>query len=216
MAASLSSPADIVNAALAELKYPLRVGDLYDGTPAAKKALDIYGQARDALLRSDDWGFPRGDIVLALLKQAPPGGYVPGVSDWNSANNPPMPYLYEYAYPSDCLMLRAIQPPAIFIPNFILRPYVFEIGNDNVPVTGQQSAPGRVIFCYCASAVGTYVRQVTDMTQWDVGFVDAFVAEVKRRIGPAIAEMSQGMAEAEKLDVAVEQATLQRAVGRQG
>ena len=42
MTASTSSPADIVNQALVLLGHPGRVGSLYDGSMAAKKALDIF------------------------------------------------------------------------------------------------------------------------------------------------------------------------------
>lgn len=215
MTASLQSPADIVNAALAGLKYPLRVGDLYDGTPAAKKALDIYAQARDALLRYSDWGFPRGDLTLTLLKSAPLTGYNPPVG-WNPVANPPLPYLYEYAYPADCLMLRSIRPTPIFLPEFVPRPYVFEIANDNVPISGQSAAPGRVILCYCANAIGTYCRQVTDMTQWDVGFVDALIRDLQARLGPALDEITPPEVEQEKIELTVAQGAAQRAVGRQG
>lgn len=216
MTAGLSSPADIVNAAASSLKLPLRVGDLYDGSPLATKALDIYIQARDALMRADDWGFPRGDIALTLLKQAPAFGYTPPTVPWNPITNPPLPYMYEYAYPADCLMLRSIRPTPVFVPNFRPVPYVFEIANDNVPVTGQQTAPGRVILCYCANAIGTYCRQVTDMTQWDVGFTDAFIRELQQRLGPAFEEMNAPGVEQEKTEIAVAQGAAGRAVMRQG
>ena len=215
MTAGLSSPADIVNAALAGFKYPLRIGDLYDGTPAAAKALSIYIQARDALMRTSDWGFPRGDVTLTLLKSAPLSGYSL-TTPWTPATNPPLPYLYEYAYPADCLMLRSLRPTPLFLPEFTPRPYVFEIANDNVPVTGQPTAPGRVILCYAPSAIGTYTRQVTDMTQWDVGFTDAFIREIQQRIGPALEEMNAAGVDQEKTELAVSQGTAQRAVMRQG
>lgn len=182
MAASVQSPADIVNLALSRSGRTERVGNLYDGSEFAKRALSLYGQTRDALLRNADWGFPRRDVTLTLLKSAPGGGYVPGISPWNPAANPPRPYLYEYAYPSDCLILRALRAPDIFQPNFTPLPQNFEIANDAVPVTGQSNPPGRVILCYLGDALATYCGQVTDMTQWDVGFVEAMTNEIARAL----------------------------------
>jgi hypothetical protein len=180
MVASIQSPADIVNLALSRSGKTERVGNLFDGSEFAKRSLDTYAQTRDALLREADWGFPRRDVTLTLLKQAPGGGYVPGIAPWNPAANPPRPYWYEYAYPTDCILLRAIRPPDMFIPNFYPLPQNFEIANDAVPVTGQNTAPGRVILCYLQSAIATYCGQVTDMTQWDIGFVEALANEMAR------------------------------------
>jgi hypothetical protein len=215
MTASLQSPADLVNAALAGLKSPLRIGTLYDGSAAAKKALDIYGQARDWLLRGADWGFPRGDAALTLVKAAPPGGYNPA-TPWDPTQHPPIPYLFEYAYPPDCLMLRSVQPAPLFLPDFTPSAAPFEIANDTVKTAGQPAAPGRVILCYLAAAVGTYTRQVTDMSQWDVGFVDALVREIRARIGPALEEIAAGAGDAEKLDTALAQGAGATAAARQG
>lgn len=180
MTASVSSPAAIVNLALSRAGLSERVGSLYDGSAFAKRALDLYAQTRDALLRDADWGFPRRDVALTLLKSAPGGGYVPGFSPWNPAANPPRPYWFEYAYPADCMLLRALRAPTIFQPNFTPYPQNFEIANDAVPVAGQQAAPGRVILCYLGDAVATYCGQVTDMTQWDIGFVEAMANEMAR------------------------------------
>lgn len=180
MVASVQNPADIVNASLARIGRPESIGSLYDGSEFAQQALATYGQTRDALLREADWGFPRRDVVLTLLKSAPGGGYVPGINPWDAGVNPPRPYQFEYAYPTDCIMLRALKPPDIFQPNFAPYPQNFEIANDAVPVTGQDTAPGRVILCYLEDAVATYCGQVTDMAMWDIGFVEALINEMAR------------------------------------
>ena len=180
MVASVQSAADLVNLGLSRGGRAERVGNLYDGSMFAKRALSLYAQTRDALLREADWGFPRRDTTLTLLKSAPNGGYVPGINPWNAGLNPPRPYQFEYAYPADCIILRALRPPTIFQPNFTPYPQNFEIANDAVPVTGQQTAPGRVILCYLGGAIATYCGQVTDPTQWDIGFVEAMANELAR------------------------------------
>ena len=76
MAYAVSSPADVVNLSLVRIGYKERVSWLYDGSNAARAALDIYGQTRDALLRDGDWPFAMRSAVGVLLKQAP-DAYVP-------------------------------------------------------------------------------------------------------------------------------------------
>lgn len=180
MVASVSSPADLANVALTRMGYKLRVGSLYDGSLAAKKILDVYAQTRDAMLRSFDWGFAERNVALALLKQAPAGGYVlPG--SWNPATNPPPPWLFEYAYPGDALKVRSVKPVPIFVPNFDPQPHVFDIANDN-----NYSPAQRVILCNVPASVMVYTAQVTDPATWDVGFTNDFAAELAKVLGPAL------------------------------
>jgi hypothetical protein len=173
MPASVTSPADVLNLTLARIGYPGRIGNLYDGSKAAKKALDLYAQTRDQLMRQNDWGFAERNLNLVLLKSAPPGGYIPPTT-WSTAY-PPLPWLFEYARPTDCLKIRAIKGVPLFLPVMDPQPVVFTEANDTVaPATGQ------VILCNVANAVLTYSGQVTDPTAWEPDFVEALSAELER------------------------------------
>ena len=123
MPSSVTSPADVLNVTLRRIGYKGRVGNLYDGSLAAKRALDIYGQTRDELLRQNDWGFAERNLDMTLLKQAPKGGYIPPTL-WTPAY-PPLPWLYEYARPGDCLKIRSIKAVPLFLPNMDPQPIVF-------------------------------------------------------------------------------------------
>src|SRR5689334_1421388 len=103
----LTNPGALVNAALDRVGYKKRIGSLYDGSEAAVKALDIFGQCRDDLLRTFEWGFAERDTSLTLLKTAPVGGYT-ALQPWTSANPIP-PWIYEYAYPTDMIKLRSLR-----------------------------------------------------------------------------------------------------------
>lgn len=62
-----------------------------------------YEQSKEAVLRCSHWNFARKQINLSLLLDAtatPPGPV-------------PQPWLYEYAYPSDCLLARMTMPQLI-------------------------------------------------------------------------------------------------------
>jgi hypothetical protein len=190
MTASVQNPADLANIALVRLGFRGRVGNLYDGSAQSKRILDVYAHTRDELLRSYDWGFAERNVPMTLLKTAPPDGYVPPLT-WTSAY-PPLPWLFEYIYPSDCLKVRAVKPTPISIPNFDPQPYVWSVDNDN-----SLAPPARVILCNAPLAILVYTGQITDPTTWDEGFSEAFAASLARRIAPALASMDAAKFEAQ-------------------
>ena len=125
----IQSPADAINLGLAKIGYKLRLGSLFDGSAAAKKALDVYVQTRDQLLRQNDWYFAERNATLTPVKTAPAGGYFPPTT-WSTAY-PPIGWNYEALYPTDCLKIRAVKPVPLFQPNFDPQPNLFAEANDN-------------------------------------------------------------------------------------
>ena len=194
MAFSVSSPTDLVNLSLMRIGYKKPIGSLYEGSEAAKIALRIYAQTRDEYLRQTDLDFAERSVAMALLKQAPPGGYIPPAV-WSNAY-PALPYLFEYAYPNDCLKVRAIKPQAIFVMDFDPQPVAFTTANDVTFTPVQQ-----VILCNVPSAIMVYTAQVTDLTAWDTDSVEAFAGALGRRLAPALVGLN-----AAKLAVEDEQA----------
>ncbi len=204
MTASVTSPADLVNVALRRIGYKLRIGNLYDGSEAAKIALDIYAQTRDEFLRQDDLDFAERNLTMTLLKQAPPGGYVPPLM-WSTAY-PSLPWLFEYVYPSDCLKVRAIRGQTVYVLDFDPQPVVFMVENDN-----SYSPPQKVILCNVPNAILTYTGQITDLTTWEADSVEAFAAILGRRLAPALVGLN-----AAKLAVDDEQSAMMIAEKEQG
>lgn len=191
MTLALSSPADVLNFTLTRIGYKGdRVGSLYEGSEASKVALDIYAQVRDEILRDGDWGFAERNVNLTLLKQAPDTGYFPP-NQWNGLNNPPPPWKYEYAYPSDCLKVRSVKSVPLFVMDFDPQPVVFAVENDNYFVPSQ-----KVILCNIKDAQMVYTGQVTDPLQWEADFISAFSAELGLRLAPTLATMDVAKFEA--------------------
>jgi len=183
MATVITTPADVVNLALASIGHKDRIGSIYEGSFAAKQALDIYSQTRDEMMRTVDYGFSERNVTLTLLKQAPAGGYFPP-NAWDGTLNPPPPWVFSYAYPSDTLKVRSIKGIPLFVQNFDPQPNVFAVEND------QYYTPARkVILCNVASAMLVYTAQVTDPTTWEADFTEAFAAELGRRLAPTLANM---------------------------
>lgn len=180
MTTVLSTPASLVNNALGRTGYKKRIGNLLDGSEAAKKALDLFGQTRDDLLRAGNWQFARRDLQMVLLKEAP-ADYVS--VPWTLIYPPP-PWRFEYEWPVDCLKVRNIKAQQSFV-NFDPKNVNFSTYNDNDPTL--DPTPRKTILCDVGpTAILTYTGQVVDPAQWETTFVEAFCAELGRRLAPAL------------------------------
>jgi hypothetical protein len=179
-----ATPEGVCNLALRRIAHPYPIGFIYEGSPAARVALEIYGQTRDELLRGSDWDFARQAVGLTMLKTAPAGGYG-FMNPWTNAYPPP-PWVYEYAYPSGALMIRSVRPTPIVMPEYDPQPNVFVLGNDN-----SLSPPAKVILTNLAGAQAVYTAQVTDPTQWNVQFTEALVSALATRFQLALAPSAE-------------------------
>lgn len=183
MSSVITSPEDIVNVALGQIGYPIPVSNLYEGSRAADAALKIYGQTRDEMLRIEDYGFAERNVNLAVLKVANVNGYFPP-NQWSGTTNPPVPWLFSYTYPDDCLKVRAIKEQPLFALDYDPQPIVFKIENDNYYTPSR-----KVVLCNVENAMMVYTGQVTDPTTWESSFVETFAAELGRRLAPTLASM---------------------------
>ncbi len=180
MTISTATPADVANLALAKLGYRLKVGTLLDGSDHANSILQVYGQARDELLRKFDYDFAQRSVALTLLKSAPVGGYFPP-NVWDPATMPPIGFGYEYDYPSNCIKIRAVKRRAAFLFDPAPLPADWTEANDN-----SYTPPRRVILCNFPDATATFTGRVTDPEAWDIAFTEALAAALAERAGPAL------------------------------
>lgn len=172
---SVTSPEDVINLALVRIGYKTRIGSIWEGSLAAKKALDCYAQTRDAMLRAFDWGFAERNVALTLIKQAPVGGYVPP-NTWSSAYPPP-PWLAECVYPVDCLKVRSVKNVPMFVPNFSPQPYLFSVDNDP-----SLSEPSKVVLCNVYPGILVYTGQITNCADWEPDYTEALASALGRRL----------------------------------
>lgn len=177
MVASVQNPADVVNISLSQIGYKLRIGSLFDGSPAARKALDIYGQTRDALLRAMPWGFAQ-QIIAGVL-----GG------------TPQFPWTVSYAYPANCIMVRDLIAPAYANDLNNPLPVLWTIAND--------PATGRSIWSKTAGATIVFTAQVTDPKQWDTLFVDLLAIQIGKKLSLPLANGDSLKAEMENEKIIV-------------
>lgn len=195
-------PEDVVNAALSRLGRSIRVGNLLEGSEVAKAALDIYGQTRDQLLRSDDWGFARRDVTMAATKT----GLVDyTVTPWSIAY-PPYPWRYQFAYPADCLKVRnVVSATPGFALNFDPQPPRWE--TPNAPTGAQATPVAKVIVSNVGpSAVLIYTGQITDPATWEPSFTEAMIDALCERLAPALSKLGPEAAKLEQPQAAMAEA----------
>lgn len=182
------APEDICNQALVEIGYPQRIGSFQDGSAASLSALEVYSQTRDELLRSRDWMFARRCVPLNQVKTAvvPPGTPGPPSSVWTDSQPPP-PWLYEYLYPSDCLLLRGLRPTPFYFTGgdpTLPAPIRWVVANDYVPAGN--ATPSKVILTNLVQALAIYTGQVFDPAQWEPLFLGAVVKAIGRKLVVAL------------------------------
>lgn len=190
---------DICNIALRRIGYQPPIAWIFEGSPAARVAVEIYSQCRDDLLRSSDWDFARQQQPLVVLKTAPVGGY--GFTPWNNTY-PAVNWQFSYAYPDACLEVRAVRPTPALLTQFDPSSNVFTISYDNTLAT-----PAPVILTNLSNAQAVFTAQVTDPDQWTKGYsnalYDLLAVRFQQALAPdanmeklKLAEQAQGAAEA--------------------
>jgi hypothetical protein len=196
----ISSPEDVCNESLRALGSKMSIGDIFEGSPQSRACLEIYGQTRDECLRSGEWSFAYGDALLTLLKgPAPNGGYYPSLP-WSSIY--PLPgWVYEYAYPADCVEVRDVIKQPARMPVLDPKPVLWRVNNDPVPVlsgpypafnptTFSWSAPfptasgppQKVILCNAANPLAIYTRRVTNPLLWEADFVQTLIDAIAAKL----------------------------------
>ncbi len=172
----MSSQVEIANMALDAIGARSTISSLTEGSNESNAIARWWDNAVSSVLRSAHWNFARKQVALTLLQDATNNGIVP------------TPWLYEYAYPSDCVLIRQ------FIPMIQVNP-VTVVGQVS-PVVAYGPPPkflestdydinGNLIQVLLtnqpqAQAVYTMLNTLTAM--WDPLFVRCFVAYLAARI----------------------------------
>lgn len=194
----MTSSVDIVNRALAQISAKATIANLSEPSTEAVMANTLYASTRDAILRAAQWNFARKVAYLTLLKAAP--GTVQNTSSattWDAATMPAPPWLYEYAYPSDCLAVRYVTPQprlagATTPPMFSVAGY----GTAGVmpsPKARFEVASGasgvdqiKVINTNLDTALCCYTRRVENEGLWDDLFAEAMVQSLATQLAMPI------------------------------
>lgn len=166
---------NVVNQALDQIGYVRHIGNIYDGSPAARVALNIWAQTRDSLLESLNPDWARKDVALALLRAAPniQGSTANYTGPWDASFNPPLPWLYEYETPVDCLRPLQIKTQRFFLPVWRPRPNTFRQVTTSTTDT---------ILTNTHPAILTYIARILDPDAWHETFRDAMIQLLARKM----------------------------------
>ena len=204
----------VVNIALAEIGAQAQVSSINpsDGSAEGNAASLLYSPKIDDLHRAAHWNFARAQTTLTLLKAAAgtpenPAGTTP---------SPPQPWLYSYAYPTDCLKARFILP--VFTNAAAQVPFT-TADNTAPPNFGVDSAVKfvvasdfdslnnrvRVIFTNMSAAQLVYTARIVDPNLWDPSFLQAATSYLGAWFVNALARNRGLYADQMKLAMAVVQ-----------
>lgn len=173
----MTSVVDLYNRALAACGARSRVASPTEVSEEARNCNLLYPGIRDAALEMAPWDFAKVYTTLALIKAKPGTPENPsGASGLWVATSPPPPWLYEYAYPSDCVRMRWVLPQAIGLPD-PGPPMRYARASDLI--SGAQTA---VILTSAPSAIGVYTLRIEDPNAWPPLFTEAVVSALAARL----------------------------------
>lgn len=184
------SPVDIANQALSSIGTRSTILDFAEVSPEAEAVSLWYDNVRQTLLRMSQWGFARFFQNLALVKSAPgtptnPNPTIDPNLSWDP-QFPPPPWLFEYAYPSDCLMARYVVAASTQqlsgVPIFSINsPTPWQTMGPPVKsiIVTDKDVNGAFFKAICTNqpqATLCYTADVLDPNIWDAAFSSAMIA----------------------------------------
>jgi len=147
------TPDDVVNNALEIAGHPERISSLWDGSPEAAIARDLYGETRDEALAAQPWNFARAFYAL------------------NAFGAPATGWLYSYSRPATAITLLDVYPGNLTEEQVL----------DARPSRWLEVRTGtRLIQTRFSPAIAAVTDRVVDPTTWVPDFT-AMVVEVLAR-----------------------------------
>jgi hypothetical protein len=170
---------------------------LTEDSTEARACQLIYADTRDEVLQMAYWNFAQKTAYLALVKSAPgtPSNAASTATQW-ATTYPAPPWLYEYAYPTDCIqMSRIVQQ----IQNYYVGTPYTTGGSNTYPyavgpgspfkVTTDEDSQGQqqsVILTNQYQAIGVYTMRITNPALFGAQFVEALVQALAAKLALAL------------------------------
>lgn len=198
----MSSLVEIANLALASIGTRSSIASLTERSAEAAAFSIQYNPCLEAVLGAAHWNFARKQASLTLLKDA----------SATPAGTTPQPWIYEYAYPADCVAARYVMPlftdaasSSIFGPGFASVatveqvPCVRFIISTDVDDSGNEI---KVILTNQPQAQLVYTKRITNPQLFDGQFTMALSNFIGARLAialtgdKALARLAFGVADA--------------------
>lgn len=206
----MADPVSLCNLALGQIVARTQITGLNPPSPpnnvAATTMAALYQLQADAVFRAAHWNCARKQGSLTLLRAAVgtpenPSGALPA---------PPIPWLYEYGYPDDCLKVRFVIPmPSLqglgvapimtsvgvnFMPSVTTAlPFVLAVDTNDV---GDQI---RVLLTNAPRAQAVYTARISNVDLWDPSLQNAVIGALAAWAAAPVS----GSMERQKLSIAI-------------
>ena len=186
----------IANMALAHINKR-QITSLTEQSEEARKCSLFYHRARRSMLRACDWNFSTINQALALLQSVASSDFD---ATWATLQDVIPGFSYMYAEPSQCLRVRKVYNPVVPGALYSTGPFFDSSYNQIESITGGRGlgarTPFRVVRAPRANIMGVatdlkdawceITKDITDESQFDDMFVDAFALELGVRIAPSL------------------------------
>lgn len=210
----MTTAVDVANRALLSIGARTQISSLNpsDGSVEADAISVLFTPTFEALARTAQWNCLRKEVALSMIAAAPG---TPENIDGTSLPIPPVPWLYSYQYPSDCLAFRYIVPSfpaqqagvspqttinnnaATSLPNGGQIPFAISSSND------VNNSPIEIILTNQDQATGVYTANIQNPAIWDSLFQAGMVASLAAYLVPALSLsmplMDRSVASAERI-----------------
>lgn len=186
----------IMNMALAHINKR-QITSPTEASEEARRCSLFYHRARRAVLRACDWNFAEINQALALIQSVASTDFDP---TWAVLQNVIPGYAYMYSEPSKCLRVRKLYNPVVPGAAYSLGPFFDSQQNQLESMSDRYGLGERVKFklarapknnvmgiatdlqnAWCA-----FTFDLTDESQFDDMFVEAFALELAVRICPSL------------------------------
>lgn len=192
---SSQSITSICNLSLLALGNQSQISNLNEGSPQSNACSALFSFVYESLARTARWGCLNKQLSLTMIQAA---SGTPENPLGTSLPLPQQPWLYGYLYPSDCLMMRFLQPPVIAtagsgIPQTTLANSVtpWIPGQATIPYsigysTDSQNNPLQMVLTNQEQAIANYTVNQQNPQTWDSLFTSAYVASLAAYLVPAL------------------------------
>ncbi len=193
---SYSTPVSLCNQALLRIGSKATIASLNEPSTEARSCNIFYQSTFEQLARTALWNCLRQQAPLALIAAAQG---TPENQSGTVLPIPPVPYLYSYLLPADCLQARFLVPSlpqqntggtAPLTTASVAMPAIIR-GRGKIPFQVSYSVdtnnnPRQIILTDLSQAQLCYTVNCSNPVIWDGLFVEAFISSLAAYLIPAI------------------------------
>lgn len=153
----------VANQALDLIGYKRHIGNINDGTMAARVLLNTWGESRDEALIMQEWDFARAFPFLSTAGVAAP-----------------TPWTFEYLYPGDCVKVLMLKPSAIpDDPQPVRWQEIYDT---------RLLFPFRAIVSTTVADTAVITRRVLDPNSWPADFTGVVIQILAKKLASGLAQ----------------------------